>query len=70
MERRPARQPDHSHRRERLDLGVDVFNFLNIDSITGRDTAFNVTGPNTSNWQRPTQIQSARFSKFYFQFDF
>jgi hypothetical protein len=30
----------------RLDLGVDLFNFLNIDSITGRDTAFNITSPN------------------------
>ncbi len=54
----------------RLDLGVDLFNFLNIDSITGRDTAFNITSPNQSNWLRPTQIQSARFAKFYVQLDF
>jgi hypothetical protein len=55
---------------KRLDVGVDVFNFLNIAAITGRDTAFTTTGVNTANWQRPTAVQSARFAKVYFQFDF
>ena len=38
--------------------------------ITMQNTAFNVTGVNTANWQRPTSVQSARCAKFYLQFDF
>ena len=47
-----------------------MFNFLNIAAITGRDTNFNITGLNPNNWQRPLHVQSARFAKFYVQFDF
>ena len=54
----------------RLDLGVDVFNFLNFSSVTSRDLAFAVTGANANNWLRPQSVESARFAKFYVQFDF
>jgi hypothetical protein len=56
--------------KRRVDLGVDVFNFLNLSSITGRDTNFSISGVNQANWQRPTSVESARFAKFYVQFDF
>jgi hypothetical protein len=54
----------------RLDAGVDVYNFLNFSSITSRDFAFTNTGTTAPNYLRPLSIETARFAKVYFQFDF
>ena len=56
--------------KKRLDFGVDVFNFLNLSSVTSRDTTFTATGALANSWQRPLAVESARFAKFYVQFDF
>jgi hypothetical protein len=54
----------------RLDLGVDLFNVLNLSSVTSRDTTFTPTGVLANNWLRAQSVESARFAKFYVQFDF
>ena len=69
---RLLRSVDHvlRFRGHRLDLGIDLYNFLNIDSVTSRDVNFNTSGVNQANWQRPLEVQAARFAKFYLQYDF
>ena len=57
-----------AHRR--LDVGVDVFNFLNLSSVTSRDLTLNADTALWVNWQRPLTVETARFAKFYVQFDF
>jgi len=49
---------------------VDIFNVLNLSSVTSRDTTFTPTGVLANNWQRAQSVESARFAKFYVQFDF
>jgi hypothetical protein len=49
--------------RSRSVVSVDVFNFLNIDTVVNANQNFAV-------WQRPTQILNGRTVKFSVQFDY
>ena len=51
----------------RANVGVDIYNALNANTITGYDETFN---PANSNWLRPTTVLTARWAKLSFQLDF
>jgi hypothetical protein len=65
---RVSRNFRFAHRK--LDVGVDVFNFLNLSSVTTRDLTLNADTALWGSWQRPLTVETARFAKFYVQFDF
>ena len=50
----------------RAQFGVDVYNLLNTDVVTGSTTAT----PPTGAWLTPTAILPARYARFNMQFDF
>ncbi len=55
--------------RTKTTVGVDVFNALNADTAIVVNQNFNPTGtPNT--WLTPTNVLSARFTRFQFTLDF
>jgi len=52
--------------RTRTNIGFDVYNVLNSNSILGYNQSFVVNGP----WLLPTSVQQSRFAKFSAQIDF
>jgi carboxypeptidase family protein len=52
--------------RTRTNIGFDVYNVLNSNSILGYNQTFVVNGP----WLLPTSVQQSRFAKFSAQIDF
>ena len=57
--------------RMRMQVGIDVYNVLNSDTVTGYNLAYvapTATAP--SNWLTPSAVATARFAKFNFQIDF
>jgi hypothetical protein len=52
----------------RAQIGVDVYNILNSDAITGYDAVYNPATPDT--FLQPTSLISPRYVRFQFQFDF
>jgi hypothetical protein len=53
--------------RTRTQIGVDVYNLTNTDSVTSFNQTFD---PTKSTWLTPTTIQPARYAKISAQFDF
>jgi hypothetical protein len=58
----------------RLTIGVDVFNVLNSDAITGYNNNYilpeNLAPGEVNPWGEPTSLVSPRFAQFSLQFDF
>ena len=57
--------------RTRAQLGIDVYNILNSDTVTAYNVAYvapTATAP--SNWLTPSTIATARYLKFNLQLDF
>jgi hypothetical protein len=55
----------------RTQVGLDVYNILNSDTITSYNFAYvapSATGP--SNWLTPSAIATARYAKVNVQVDF
>ena len=59
---------------KRLELGVDVYNFLNSDAITSYQTTYTPDNPatpaNENTWMQPTGLVSPRFVRVQVQFSF
>ena len=58
-------------RRMRAQVGIDVYNVLNSDTVQTYNLAYvapTATAP--SNWLTPSTIATARFAKFNLQIDF
>ena len=57
--------------RTRTQVGIDVYNVLNSDTVTAYNTAYVApTATSPSVWLTPTTIATARYVKFNFQIDF
>ena len=57
--------------RTRTQVGIDIYNVLNSDTITAYNPAYVAqTGTAPSTWLTPTGIATARYLKFNFQIDF
>jgi len=57
--------------RMRIQVGIDVYNVLNSDTVTGYNLAYVApTATAGSNWLTPSTIATARFAKFNLQIDF
>ena len=58
----------------RLEVGVDVYNFLNSDAITSYQTTYTPDNPatpaNENTWLQPTGLVSPRFVRVQVQFSF
>jgi len=59
----------------RLNVGVDVYNFLNSDAITSYQTQYSAPGAppavgQTTKWLDPTGLVAPRFARLQIQFDF
>jgi hypothetical protein len=52
--------------RVRTQLGVDVYNLLNTDVVTGYNNGYSATGA----WLTPTTIQPARYARLNLELDF
>jgi hypothetical protein len=50
----------------RTQVGVDVYNLMNTDAVTGFNNGYSPTGA----WLTPTSIAPARYAKFNMQIDF
>jgi hypothetical protein len=60
---------------KRLNLGFDLYNFLNSDAVTMYQATYVVDNPATpavevNNWLQPTGLVSPRFIRLQIQFDF
>jgi hypothetical protein len=49
------------YQRTRTQVGIDIYNVLNADTVTGFNQTFN---PNTTTWLTPTAIVPARYVRF------
>ena len=57
--------------RTRTQLGVDVYNILNSDTVLTYNLAYvSPTATAPSNWLTPATIATARYAKFNLQIDF
>jgi hypothetical protein len=57
--------------RTRTQVGIDIYNVLNSDTITAYNTSYVApTATSPSVWLTPTGIATARYVKFNFQVDF
>ena len=59
----------------RATIGVDIYNFLNSDAITGYNGTYTIDDPETpavevNNWRNPSQIVAPRFARLSFQLSF
>ena len=59
----------------RATIGVDIYNFLNSDAITGYNATYTVDNPATpevevNNWGNPSTIVAPRFARLSFQLSF
>jgi hypothetical protein len=52
--------------RTRAQVGVDIYNVMNTDVVTGYNNGYSPTGA----WLTPTSIQPARYAKLNMQIDF
>ena len=52
--------------RTRAQFGVDVYNLLNTDVVTGCNNGYSPTGA----WLTPTAIQPARYARLNLELDF
>ena len=52
--------------RRRAQFGVDVYNVLNNDAVTGYNNGYSPTGA----WLTPTTILPARYARLNMQLDF
>jgi len=60
---------------KRIQVGVDVYNIMNSNAITGYNGTYTVDDPATpavevNNWLNPTSLISPRYVRFQLQFDF
>jgi len=53
--------------RTRTQVGVDIYNLMNTDVVTGYNQTFS---PTSTTWLTPTDILPARYAKISAQFDF
>jgi hypothetical protein len=53
--------------RTRTQVGIDVYNITNSDTITAVNTTFS---PTSTTWMTPTAVATARYVKFNMQVDF
>ena len=52
--------------RTRAQFGVDVYNLLNTDVVTGYNNGYSATGA----WLTPTTIQPARYARLNMELNF
>jgi len=50
----------------RVQVGMDIFNLMNVDVVTAYNQTFVPGGP----WLAPTALQPARYARFSMEFDF
>jgi hypothetical protein len=53
--------------RTRTQIGVDVYNITNSDTVTAVNATYS---PTSTSWQTPNAVATARYVKFNFQVDF
>ena len=53
--------------RTRTQIGIDVYNVTNSDTITAVNATYS---PTSTTWQTPSTVATARYVKFNFQIDF
>jgi len=58
----------------RLSIGVDIYNVMNSDAVTGYNATFTPDNPateaNENTWLQPTGLVSPRFVRAQVQFNF
>jgi hypothetical protein len=54
----------------RIQGNFDIYNLLNLSTVTGTNNTYQASQPNGGTWLQPTQVLDARLLKFSAQFDF